>query len=440
MPTPQARRSHPKRDARPPMRATGNVVWDMMRGMVRVAWIALFFAFAGLAWGQVSNAPAPTAASEPENRSVTLADRAADDGLQKLLDEVAGLPVISQGVSQPIAGLLAFAPEAELEFRRLVAGAVQTGRPRQTKSGATAVEVSIPTSRLNELLATALAKHFDAHRSQEVSIASSAGPAVVITGLAVDDGVARDDHPGWRHCTAKDINESLKAAEYDVRQQLIAKLQRVPMSTGQTFGQLARQEPRVAHALAAQAERIVGKYPVFDASGTCVLACTITAEQLTNLVGMAVREAGLEAHGIRPLGKMESLTVRGLAVAVPQTAPPSSPVARGPRPEWAGQTRSKTASAAGATNEPDAAARNELAIRAARVEAQRQLWVEIEQLALPGGRTVADAILASPDRQALIQTINEAIFVMSKAAVDNNGVATITLAIQLEKVWQAVGR
>ncbi|HON66989.1 MAG TPA: hypothetical protein PLT93_05490 [Phycisphaerae bacterium] len=381
-------------------------------------------------------------AEPPPAGPVPLSDRAADDGLARLIDAVWALPVSSAGGSQSVAGLLGFLPDAEYALRQAVAAERQVGRPRELRRGTVAVDVSISAERLNALIREALQRTVGSAAPNQVALASSVGPVISVTGLAVDDGRLTDPRPGWRHCSHEDIKTALESAELDLRQRVFIWLRQVRLSNRQTVGQLARQRPALDQALRGQVERVAGGEAVFEPNGTCVLTCTVSAELLMSMVSRALQEAGVTAsEGLAPEAPFQKLTVRAFSVAPPQTAASirGARAARGPRPPWADQVISKTAAAAGPVDEP-AEVRGRLATIAARAEAQRQLWMELEQLVLPDGRTLADAIAARQDRDQIMQRIGEAVFATNSPSVDDQGVATVTLAIHLETVWQILAR
>jgi len=376
-----------------------------------------------------------SSASAGGSGQVSAADRAADDGLARLFDAVYGLQATRDQVTQSIAGLVAFLPEAEQALRTAVAVERQVGRPREVRPGVVAVEVSISTERLGQLLAAALQTP-GANDQPRVGVDPAAGAAVVATGVAALGGHVATTAPGWRHCSQSDITLARMAAELDLRQRTLAWLRRVRLSTGQTVGLMARQYPAIEQALREQVERFAVGEPTFEPDGRCVLTCTITAEQLASLVARAMRAAG-PGDSVRPEAPFELLTLRG--ISVPPLSPPQSVRAiQGLRPDWIDRVLSTTAAAAGPENEP-ADVRGRLAIAAARAEAKRQLWMELEQLTLPGGSSIAEAIAARPNPHEIIREINDA-FVTGGSLVDNRGTGTVTVSVRLEAVWQILAR
>ncbi len=403
--------------------------------MSRIA-ITILGCFSLISSGVFATPPASAPASSVAN--VLQADRATDDAMAKLFDAGLAAPILADGAAQSVAGLLAYSPEAERELRRAVYAEAKVGRPREVKPGVTALDASITADRLNALLSAAVEK-FNGPRPQQVRLAPAAGPALVATGTAVENGRRQSDRPGWRHCEESDLRMAREAAEQDLRLRVLACLLRAPLSDRQTLAHLARQQPEIEKSLRDQIEGIAGGDPVFAPEGVCVVTCTLSAGQLGSIIGRAVRQAGLSAEDLKPQFTFESVSLQGLSVPPPRE-PSSATATRGPRPEWADRIISKSAAAAGPPDEPDAAVRNRLATQAARIEAKRQLWMDLEQLKLPTGRSVADALAAREDRNSAIEAINGAIFEMSKPSVNDKGVVTITLGLRLETVWEVAGR
>ncbi len=85
-------------------------------------------------------------------------------------------------------------------------------------------------------------------------------------------------------------------------------------------------------------------------------------------------------------------------------------------------------------------ARKELAIQAARIEAERLLWIELEKLALPNGQALGEYLARRPDCKQIAKAINAATITLSQPSVNDKGTATITLGLPLEVVWQIVGQ
>lgn len=381
-----------------------------------------------------------TPASDAPVKSALPADQTADDGLARLFDAVCNLPVISGNASRTVAGLLAFVPQAELDLRQAIYTGRQVSRPREIHPGLIGADVSIPTDRLNALLRTALT-NAGIKDASDVRFHPSAGPAIFTTGYALIDGQPRDLRPGWRHCTHDDIVMSHKAAQHSLRQRALAALHRMRLSNGQTVAQFSRRHPRINTPLRRQLEHLTGGEPVFEADGICRLTCTLSPSQLTSMISGAIQEAGLDSDEDLKLElPTEALVLQAWAVAPPRNPSQTAPLPYGPRPDWATGAISKTAAAAGPADEPDIAFRNQLAIRAARAEAQRQLWMELEQLPMPDGRCVGETIAARRNRWSLVRALHDAVFVMSTPNMDDQGVATVTLGIQRETIWQIVGR
>ncbi|MBI4579356.1 MAG: hypothetical protein HY718_06610 [Planctomycetes bacterium] len=385
---------------------------------------------------------AQTTTSAPSEASVSPADRALDDAMQRLFDSIAGLQVDADGTSRSVAGLLAAWPQAERQLRQAVLAHVQTSRPRQPAPGLTAIDVRIPIDRLTRLLQEAMQSLPATDRPQRLRLPAAAGPAVSATGRVADDGRPRDSRAGWRHCTQDDIFLSHRAAEHDLRQRLLARLLRLPLTNRQTVGQPARERPDLDRLLRAQLERLAVGEPALEPTGLCVLTCTLSPGQLSTLVNQALAQAGLAATiAVEPDGDLDGpIMLQGFSTPPPRPPPAAGPPRLGPRPAWADQVLSKTATASAPAATGDPAERRALAVRAARIEARRQLWLEIENLMLPAGQTVGEAIARRPDAARVIEAIDAATFNPSAPTVDDHGTAKLTVALRLETVWQIVSR
>lgn len=401
------------------------------------AHMMLLVVFLGMSSAWI-HAQAP--ASAPSNSLPALLDRAADDAMQNLYDTISSMSVIADNTTRPIATLLSISPQAEQRVRQAVLAHKLIGRPRPISSGVIAVEVSVESPRLIEALQTALADE-TSNRSQQISIAE-ATPVVLATGYAAEDGLSRDSRPGWRHCTPEIIDLCRKAAERDLRQRLLGWLLRVPLANGTTVAQLARQDDRINRALRLQIDRIMGSEFSFEPTGVCILTCTVSSEQLTALLRAALTAGELNLAGnLRPAVAFEpAMSVQGFSLIPPQPRIGHAKSGRGPRPAWAGTTLTKTASASAPSEMNNTVTRKELAIRAARIEAKRQLWKELEALPMPDGRSVGVYLSRHADRDSLAFTIDAALLTPYGPGVDDQGTATVTLSLPLETVWHILAR
>jgi hypothetical protein len=384
-----------------------------------------------------------TPSSAPSVGPVSLADRAGDDALQRLFDTIAALPVVCDGENRTVSSLLATAPAAERRFRQVILEQRKLGRARDAGPGLTAIDGWIAAEPLRQALVEAITAARGGQAPRELTFAPGTG-TITATGQIADDGTERSDRPGWRQCTSADLDMVRGAAERDLRRRLLAWCSRIIMVNHQTIGLMARQKPELDRALRAEMDRVTGGEPLFEPAGVCVISCTLSSDQVSSLLGRAFSAAGLAFQGeFRPATPLERLLLLdGYSVAPPRSPaiPASRPsaIAAGPRPDWADQALSKTASAS-APGE-DSPARRELAIQAARIEARRLLWLDLEKLALPDGRTLAEAVAARPDRDRVIAAIDAAVFEMAKPTVTSDGQAEITLGVKLNSVWKAMAR
>ncbi len=396
-------------------------------------------AVCGLVLGaSIVRAAPPATSSAPAHAVVTLADRAGDDGLQRLFDTLASLSVQCEATTRSVAAFLAASPDAERQFRQVVLAHRQVGAPRSPAPGITAVEVSITASAVEDALRQA-AHALNDERPCEPRLAASSPPLISTTGRIADDGEPRDARPGWRHCTPAEVALALRAAESDLRQRVRTWLLLVPLANQQPVISLIREHPELERSLRDQVDRLAGGEAQHAPTGLCVITSTLSGEQLISLTERAMKDAGLDPTGERkPVSTAKRpIVVQGFGTAPPRPFAASGRVRQGPKPAWADKVLNRTAAATAPLD--GGGDRKALAIKAATIEARRQLWLEVEKLTLPNGRTIGDAIADRSDSRPLIQAIDGAIFVMSQPAANEQGSATVTLAIRLETVWQILG-
>lgn len=392
-------------------------------------------------------------ASAPHGPAIPAEVRAADDAFHNLVDKVLSLRLedgrlriaevllprnAAGGLSQPVD------PTAERALRLALLNDYQRGAPRPTAGGGVEVDAWLSTARLNDMLRDIAAVHLPRLNRARLVLGPGAGPTVTATGWYVPDGRPRDDRPGWRHCPPEQIVQTRDAARFDVRQRLLDRIGSMRLQNDELLRAVLTRFPAFRDALIRQVETVPLRDPIFEPTGVCQLRLTITRADVLALVQAAAarsREPELPA-GLADLTdprRDDPIVIDGFAVPPPYTPPPTRTrlLAEPDRPEWADRTLSQKGTGAPPPGAQGEQARRDLALKAARMDAARLLWLDIEKLPLGTG-TVGDILAGQPRSREIAAEIDKLMVPMSSPAFDDQGQATVALGLRLEPLWRIV--
>ena len=415
------------------------------RGYSLAGCLAILALVAPFATAQESPPTAPETAIPPEVR-------AADDALQNLVDKVLtlrledDLTTVAEFLTL-LPGPTASSPEStaepEYELRRALLAESQQGPPRRTTGGGIEVDLTLPTARLNEILKSVAAAHLPKEKHARAVLHASTGPTITATGHYIPDGRPRDNRPGWRHCASDQIAQTRTAVQFDVHRRLLDRLTAMRIAGNDRLRALVARFPRLRDALTRRVDAIPLGEPTFERIGVCRLSLSITPDQLRTLVEAAIgdskEDVPLEIIQAPDLSGTKPIVIDGFAVPPPYLPPISrtQPLAEPGRPDWAGRVLNVRATAAAPPGITDAQARRDLAVKAARVEAARLLWLDLEKLPLASG-TLGDRLAGHPRLRETVAAIDALFLPTSSPVFDADNRATVTLGVRLEPVWQII--
>ncbi len=377
------------------------------------------------------------------------AGAAADAAFEGLVDRVMALR-LAGGLT--VAGALAVIPEAELRLREVLAERRQLSEPREPAAGLVEVEAYLPAAEASALVGEIAAWYLPKADPALLAVESASLPATVAgTGLAPSGGAEvalpgadavppeGTAPPGWRHCDARELELVRQAASIDLRQRLLTGLAGWRVSASRTLGSLWAARPDFRRACEQQLVGLALPEPILEPTGICRQPLEVSRAAVADLLARAAAacarpiEADL-AQAIDP-DFQDPLVLDGMAVAPPRGAiRPSVPADAGETrgPEWAVRVLTVTAVGRPPADAPEQS-RRLLAAAAAEVEARRRLWLQVEPLPLPDGRTVGDVLAAHP---AVARTIDQAILPAAVVTFDADGQATAAFSLRLETVWR----
>lgn len=425
-----------------PGAAGGRFAFRSRRGVTPFPRSVFFSCLVALALAVPAAPQQPVARPEPV---ITPAVRAADDAFQNLVDKILSLR-FEEGRATVAEALLPRTPAGnvaepadliERALRQKLLAEYQRSAPRPTLGGGVEVDAWLSTVQLNEILRGAL-------NLPGLKLHAGAGPTVTATGRYVPDGRPRDSRPGWRQCSPEQIVQTRDAAQQDVRRRLLDRIALMRLEGDERMRAVLSRFPRFREALARQVDTVALGDPAFEPDGVCRLRLVISLDDVRALVqGAAALSREPELPGgiadlTDPRGE-DPIVIHGFAVPPPYVPPPTRTrlLADPDRPAWADGFRSAKGAGAPPAGAQDERARRDLALKTARIEAARLLWLEIEKLPLRGG-TVGDLLAGHPRRAEIAAQIDLRMVPVSSPSFDAAGQATVTLGISLESLWTIV--
>ena len=379
-------------------------------------------------------------ATRPAESAVPVEQRAGDDAVQRLMDEVLSLRVVT---GQTVSTLLGQTPEAEQALRAVILAQHQQSRPRHLPSGEVEVDVWILVADLAGPLQAIAAQHLPGVGQSQVRIAESGGPLASVTGRYRPDGEPADDRPGWRHCGTHEIALAASAARIDLRGNLLNRIGGLALSRSRTVRDVFVEHPGFLAAVRRRIDTLAADRPVFEPTGLCHVTVSLTPAEVIRLLSEAADESGESIRAdFAQVGSVvgDRLVMVGFGLAPRATAPASCPASTSDvnRPDWADRFMTAKASGRAPAGVGDEQTRRQLAARAARVEAARLLWMQIEALPLPHAGSIRDLLAANPTAIDSFAAIDDAIVTTSAPIYGPDGTASVTVGIRLQTVWQLV--
>lgn len=369
----------------------------------------------------------------------TAEQRAADDAFQKLVDEIMDLPLAG---NHTVAGLLGIVPHAEIWLRTTLLTKRQNGQARR-ESGNMEVDNWIPMPQIAELLRDLVGKYMPMADPSIAELKPSNRSTAFATGVAADHPVNATAPVGWRHCSEHQLAMVRAAAQIDFRRTFMDRLAQWNLSPQETVGDLWDRFPGFFRQVQRRVEAIHPGDPVFEAAGTCRYSMKLSRQDLVNLLVKAADDTdeNIESDLTRAVDPEynDPLVLDGLAVAPPSAAPVeiSSPEwSADHRPPWFNEILNVKVTGRPPSSSTAREERRQMAVNLARLEAKRQLWLQVESLKLPGGGTVGGIIEQSPRRAQIVTAIENAMQPTHVPVFDEQDIATVSISIQLDTVWR----
>ncbi len=389
------------------------------------------------------------AATPPVRAAASPVDRASDQATAELVEQVLAARVAAGGALRTIGSLVAATPQAEIALRQALREAMETSPPRRLPDGRFEVDARLAAARLVEALRKVLSEHAADAAPESIALAAGSPATFAVSAVAGPGDASRPRPRGWRHCHDRQIDLAVRAATVDARGRLarqIAALQAGPL----LLGSLAADAPQAARTLAGRIDALPADPPVFEPAGVCRTRVRLSGEGLADLLatlaGQAPEPWAGRLRNLRlPEGRSE-LVAEGFAVAPPGALPgevavdeaPDSSAAGREAPEWVGRTLTARAVGRAPPGVDDPAEARELAVRAARIEARRRLWLQVDSLPLDGGRTIGSFLEDHPEAAAALAVLDRRIEPIGDPSRLSDGDWAVALGLRLDEIWKVL--
>jgi hypothetical protein len=405
-----------------------------------VAVLAALFCWLGLLPAETPSA-ALAADLLTAQGSVRDEDRAADQSIQQLIDEAGRLRLTT---GQSLDVVVARAAGDDQMIRRVISDRCRHGLTCRSPRGDLEIDVWLPVSGLNDALGQILRERLPQSPPLPVTWSRSNPPALLATGLYHPAGRPRDSHPGWRHCDARQIALARSAAAVDARAALLNQIAYLHVGDDRQLGFLLQRHRQFREALEQRIGRIALCEPVFEATGLCRQTISVAPAEVVSLLEEAYKETGtdrLPANVTRPtdLPASGAIAAEGFSVAPPAVAADLPTIKRphnADRPAWADRFLVAQASGQAPADIGDARKRQAWAVRAARAEATRQLWMQLEELPMPGGETLSARLNRDLAAVAALADADRFICPTGNPVIADDGSTTVGVGIHLQLIWR----
>ena len=186
--------------------------------------------------------------------------------------------------------------------------------------------------------------------------------------------------------------------------------------------------------------------PVFEPAGICRVSDEIGRTDVLQILTKAIEDSGetIEADMTRAVDPdfqdplvLDGFACRSPPIALVEASGTESDGGAG-RPEWVGRTLTAKVIGQPPSTVTGQDARRKMALSVARIEARRQLLLQIEQLPLPGGIKVTGLLEQLGRPAEAISAIEGTIQQAGTPSYDDQDNATVTLSARLDIVWEIV--
>ncbi len=259
-----------------------------------------------------------------------------------------------------------------------------------------------------------------------------------------------DAPAGWEHLPPEAMDLAHRAARADAAERMRARCRELQLRSGESLGEVFDLYGGLEDTFLEQMKRRLDGKPIYEPFGVCRVPARLSIKEITEVLSLAVaatpesaRPAKAEFAPLTDPAGRGFIAVEGVGIPPPPRLawPGRSPANEAPT--WA--TEALTAvgqSPPGAEVAPglDPLQAREAVIRQARVDAVRNMWMQIDELLLPDHRRVRDVILAHPEIGADLAELEGRMRDAGEPEVNAEGRASVKITMPLAPLWDVLSR
>lgn len=269
---------------------------------------------------------------------------------------------------------------------------------------------------------------------------------------AAEDGAGMPVLPdGWEYLPAEALDLARRAAAAEAAERMRVRCRALHLGTGETLGDVFDLYGRFEDAFLDEMQRQADGKPIYEPFGVCRLPMKLSLKEIAAVLARAAdatsKDVGLPRMDFTQLTdpgqRGSTISVEGVGVPPPARLawPGRSPSTEAPT--WATETLTAIGQSPPAVDMPadlDAAGGREAAIERARLDAIRNMWLQVDELVLPGRRRVQDVVLAHPEVAADLAALEDRMQDVSQPEVNEAGRASVKIMMPLAPLWDVLSR
>jgi hypothetical protein len=386
------------------------------------------------------------AAALAQVRAAAVSDRqrAVDDALQELFQEVGRLRLTT---GQPLGAVLARSATDEEAVRLAILEKHRAWRAYRQSRGELEVDAWLSVSDLSTILADIVQYRFKSSRLSlpvNVTWARSNPPAIPATGRYLPTTGLKDESAGWRHCSPRQVAMAKQAAVSDARVAILDRIARCPVAGKRELGFVLQSDRSIQQELRELLRQAPVDEPTLEPTGVCRAKVELAQAEVLRLLQEAAKatDGRVRREQLKPSDPASLppvFSAEGFAVAPPAPSMYAPPRKRGrdpEQPEWAGRFLVVQGGGRAPVDMQDQPGRRAWAERAARIEASRQIWMQIEDLPLPQGETIGIRLSRDFKVASVLAGLDRFIAQTGAPVVAEDGTTTVSVGVHLQIVWR----
>lgn len=426
----------------------------------RRCWVAVLASAVCLAL----TAGAASARELTDAQKKLLAQRAARvDGMRKLAEQIKGLQITS---STFVRDFVAEDDRIETEMRAFLRGAKEIPPPRYYADGACDLDMEVTlewvVTHLKELhtryykgdrvKATDFQQMTQVNKRSVIRVTGSGAPPSDEMG-ALDEPGAPPPPPGaaaipfgWENVMPQGRLMAVRAASVDGMRKLAERIKGLQITSTTFVKDFVAEDDRIETYLNTHLAGVETSEPRFSPDQICSVECSITLEQIiTNLKELHTRYYKGDKFKATDFEQMtqrvDTTLVREEGHGVPPPKYVKQDVAEmsGPaRATWAEQTIRAAGNGVPPPDMQGTAQGRLMAARAAEEDAKRKLAEQIDGLMITSDTTVRDFVAEHDEIRSDMKTFLFGAHAVGDPIYDEDGTATVTVEIPLERLWDII--